>query len=466
MHPKLSPNFPIGHTLVNPALRSAGFGVLLFIAGAFNASAANLPATPGEADIVFHVTDFGINQWHENYRSGADFSAVAGGKTPNRVHTDLCNGGTCDSQILLVMPDNARLKKMTHQQLKSELKAQLQQKVDLAIRGNTKEFEIQLVQNINTRGNFDQKQQALVADFGRAAYEAIGEVRQNIVDRKGLSVYTDATAGSNGTVMLTKTIASWSHYIQAIDLVDGRADMQPTIDTIDAVIKLTGKNNVRIFTAMGDHLAANRPMALLLRVPLKGIDIFTDTLSILPGMKGVKDRLGWKPHMAIGNAHIVAEIMRKRPGTEAFYIERLDLKEVPLVKQFKYAGKQLPGTGHVASMNGKVLGNSSFKASRILPKEKWGFDISAPVTVSYQQMRDPFRFSTSSLQVLTASKKPAVGPPPSVKLTSPTVNRGGVLMNIEPQPVEADIQALREGILEATNGMSTEREVSTAQPRR
>ena len=376
MHSKLTPKQPNGHILDANRPGSPGVGVLLFITGAFwlaaDASLADLPTTPGEADIVFHVTDFGINQWNENYQTGADFSKVAGNKIPNRVHTDLCGGGTCNAQILLVMPDNDRLEKMSHAELKFELQSQLQRKVDLAIASGTDKFEIQLVQNINTNGNFDQKQQALVADFGRAAYEAVGEVREHVIQHKGLSVYTDATAGSNGTVMLTKNIASWSHYIQAIDLVDGRADMQPTIDTIDAVINLTGKNNVRIFTAMGDHLAANRPMALLLRIPLKGIDIFTDTLSILPGMKGVKDRLGWKPHMAIGNAHIVAEIMRQRPGTEGFYIERLDLTELPPIKQNKYGGKLLPGSGHVASMNGKILADSSFNASRIVPNKKWG----------------------------------------------------------------------------------------------
>ncbi len=385
---------------------------------------------------------------------------MGGKKIPNRVHTELCGGGNCNAQILLVMPHNDRFKKMSHAELKAELQTQLQLKIDQAIASGTKEFEIQLVQNINTRGNFDQKQQALVADFGRAAYEAIGEVRQNIVDQKGLSVYTDATAGSNGTVMLTKNIASWSHYIQAIDLVDGRADMQPTIDAIDAVINLTGKNNVRIFTAMGDHLAANRPMAYLLRVPLKSIDFVTDTVGMVPGMNGVKDRLGWKPYMAIGNAHIVAEIMRQRPGTEGFYIERLDLTELPAIKQRKYAGKLLPGSGHVASMNGKVLADSSFNASRIVPNKKWGYKTTEPVVVSYQQMRDPFRFSTSALQFLTAPKVSTSTQTP-VTINTSTIDRGGVLMKPEPEPVDADLQALRDSILEVSDGASLSGEVES-----
>lgn len=437
--------------------------VIIAVFAPAGAARAELPTTPGEADIVFHVTDFGINQWHEAYRTGADFGEVAGGKKPNRVHTNLCaRNGACDAQVLLVMPANERLAEMSHAELKAELRTQLQQKVEAAIANGRREFEIQLVQNINSYGYADQKQQALVADFGKAAYEAIGEVRENIIDQKRMTVYTDATAGSNGTVMLTRNIDSWSHYIQAIDLVDGRAGMKATIDTIDAVIRLTGKNNVRIFTAKGDHLAANRPAAILFSVPLKIIDIVTDTAAILPPLNPVKDRLGWKPQIAIGNAHVVAEIMRQRPDTEAFYTERLDVSGLPLHKQIYYGDKQFPGTGHVASMNGKEMADSSFKASRIVPNASLGYTITDPITVTYDQIRDPFRFSTSTLQFLTAPRSvPAKQAP--VKISTSTVGRGGVLMNIEPEPLEADLQSLRDSILRGSDASKLSREVDAEQ---
>ena len=288
----------------------------------------------------------------------------------NRVHTHLCGAsGACNAQILLVMPETARMKTLSHAELKAELQTALQDKIDFAL-ANNREFEIQLVQNINTNGNFDQKQQALVRKFGAAAYEAIGEVRRNLIERKGLTVYTDATAGSNGTVMLTENVSSWSGYLQAIDLVDGRAGMHETIDAIDAVTALTGRNNVRIFTTNGDHLAADRPTAYALRVPLKMLDVVTDVLAVAPPLSGLKDRLGWKPKIAIANAHVTAEILRRRPATEAFMTTRLDMTGVPWYKRLRIGSKQVPGPGHVASMNGKLLAARKLRGGTNHPEQE------------------------------------------------------------------------------------------------
>lgn len=377
--------------------------LMLLLAVAIAAPAlAQLPDSPADADITFHITDFGIRQWHEDLRSGQDFGQpIAGGHTPNLVYPNLCGSGTCSAQILLVMPNNARLDTMSHAQLMLELLAQLRDRVDLAIASGVREFEIQLVQNINAPGYFSSKQQGRVKKFGQAAFLAIGEVRNSVSEQRKLSVYTDATVGSNGTVMLTENRTSWANYLQAVDLFDGRASMQATIKTIDAVRKLTGKNNVRLFTAKGDWPSANRPQAWLLR--------------ILPPL-ALGRPIGDGPNIAIGNGHVAAEIKRQRPDTQTFLVERLDRKHLRT------------GSGHIAAMNGRDLAASTFRAREIVPNRQFGYRTTPGVIASYDDLRT--RASVAS--------RPA---------DTPTVSRGGVLMTTEGKTESVDLHDLRERIL-------------------
>ena len=427
MYWKLPPLRDTGHS---PSVAAfACFAILLGPA----AVVAGLPQKPSDADIIFHITDFGINQWKASYVSGQNFGNTSFDKdTANRVHTKLCaNNGGCNAQILLVMPELKREGKIDHAELKAELKAILQKKIDAAI-ANHQEFEIQLVQYIDTDGNFDELRQAQVRDFGRAAYEAIGEVRRNLVEQKGFSVYTDATAGSNGTVALTKNVSSWSDYIQAIDLVDGRAGMYEAIDAIDAVIKLTGRNNVRLFATNGDHLAANRPMAYALYLPSKVLGVITNFFANAPGLGGLKGRFGTMPKMAIANPHIIAEIVRLRPRTEAFLTTRLDLRGESIFRQITVNGKQLPGTAHVSSIDGRAMNKSQFKVQFIIPKKRpWGFDTSVGITVDYDDLRSRAGLETSYIydELLQATG----GTPATLVATSiPTTSPGNAPMTTTP----------------------------------
>lgn len=406
-----------------------------------------LPENPTQANIIFHVTDFGISQWHQEFRSGQDFGPrTPDGPSPNLVYTDLCGASNCAANILLVMPDNDSFDNISQEKLRAQLLDQLRTSLDVAIADGFNEFEIQLVQNINYLGYVDPKQQSRVREFGRAAYQAIGEVRQNLMEKKQLSIYTDATVGSNGTVMLTENTDSWSSYLQAVDLIDGRASMQATIKTIDAIRNLTGHNNVRILTAKGDHLAANRPQAWL--------------LDAVRRMNGLGQLVRKGPNISIGNAQVVAEIMRQRPQTEGLVIERLDRSDLPFHKRLSYFGKLFPGTGHIAAMSGRHLGESLFRAQQIIPNKRFGFRVNPGTVVSYQDLRARGGSSISRLYDLTRTVTPtAISAPTPIGPSS--ANRGGVLIAPDAKAISVDLSQLRERILNRPDDASLTWEVDS-----
>lgn len=135
----------------------------------------------------------------------------------------------------------------------------IQAKVEAGLAQGIETFEIQLVQNINTKGYLDQGRQDMVNQFGGAAYKAIGVVL-NQIEQQGKSVGTYAIVGSNGTKVLTENVASWQRggtaYLYGIDFFDGRAFMKPTVATIQAV----GAGKVRFFNTKGDYPAPYTPL--------------------------------------------------------------------------------------------------------------------------------------------------------------------------------------------------------------
>ena len=447
----LRPKYPLNRLLkpgkhrAQPSCFSALTLLLISLSLVPAIAVADLPERPGYAGIIFHITDFGINQWYIDYQTGQNFGPRNhDGVTPNRVYTDICGGGSCAAQILLVMPKNTVFDGMSHTERKADLSAQLRRNVDLAIKNGAREFEIQLVQHINNFGYADPKQQRRARNFGRAAYEAIGEIRLNLVEQQKLSVYTDATVGSNGTVMLTENTASWSGYLQAADLITGRASMQATIKTIDTVRKLTGGNNVRIFAAQGDYPAANRPQAWLLRG--------------LPALSNIGQTIGKGPKISIGNAHVLAEIKRQRPATETYLIKRLDHDDLPPYKQAGYFGKSFPGTGHNAAMNGRDMAQSTFRAKQIVPNKTFGFRTTPGAVVSYNDLRARGGIATSRLDDLTRPVAPIANAVPR-QMNISSIGRGGVLMTFKGETKAVDLRQLRENILERSGDSSLTWEV-------
>ena len=127
------------------------FVLALLLSGAGAAGAATTSAL--DADLIFHLTDFGINQWDKNLRTGQDFGVVkSAGGVVNTVYPDLCSGRPgCAAQILVVMPDVARPGSALLTDLRPQFKQAILDKVAAARRQGIREFEIQLIQNIDTK---------------------------------------------------------------------------------------------------------------------------------------------------------------------------------------------------------------------------------------------------------------------------------------------------------------------------
>src|SRR6185436_19239165 len=124
------------------------------------------------------------------------------------------------------------------------------------------EFEIQLVQNINTKGYFDGlSRQPRVEKFASAAYKAIESLIAHEQPTAG-EIKVDITAGSNGTVGFVSSVDSWSTYrdhVTSVTLVDGRALLDPTRKAIHAI----GADKVRISNTRGDWFAHDWSIAKL-----------------------------------------------------------------------------------------------------------------------------------------------------------------------------------------------------------
>ncbi len=197
--------------------------------------------------VTLNVTDFGINHWKPGLQTGDDLTHT------NRVFSNIPKSG----QILIAMPPDNEFNKMTKSQLTQSIYEKVKARVDGGLAVGTKNFELQLVQNINMGGYFDGNRQKMVNDFGECAYKAIGMIH-NDLKSKNLDTYAYATVGSNGTKVFTENVTSWKSYMKGTSLYDGRAFKTPTIDTI----KTLGEKNVHIFNTKGD-LPALPPNPLL-----------------------------------------------------------------------------------------------------------------------------------------------------------------------------------------------------------
>lgn len=184
--------------------------------------------------LIFHITNFGINQlWTEQMKVGNPFLGEH-----NRVFPELNNTGRQGSQILLPMPTDEEMK-LSDLELTDLISNKLQSAVTRARNNGIKEFEIQLVQNINTMGYadfnpFTPSRQKMVRKFEKIAYSSIGNVISNVEkDTRNISI--DITTGSNGTMGFTESINSWKSYkkyIRSADFIDGRALIDPMRRTI------------------------------------------------------------------------------------------------------------------------------------------------------------------------------------------------------------------------------------------
>ncbi len=208
-----------------------------------------------EQDLVFHVTDFGINQpWDRKWKTGDSFGAQH-----NRVYPEL--NGKPGAQILIQMPEDSVLDRVGEKHWADLVASTLVEKVNAARASGTTEFEIQIVENMRGGAYALASQQERVASFANSAYAAIGSL---IAQEKATtrSIKVDVTAGSNGTQSFTQSAGSWKpyrDYIQSVTLVDGRAFYEPTRRAILAL----GADKVRISNTYGDMPAHDFSIAKL-----------------------------------------------------------------------------------------------------------------------------------------------------------------------------------------------------------
>lgn len=178
----------------------------------------------------------------------------------NRVFPQL--NGRSGAQLLLPMPQDRDLDSMSDGVLADHIAIQLIDRVREARAKGIGEFEIQLVQNINTKGYFDGlSRQPRVEKFASAAYKAIESLIAHEQPTAG-EIKVDITAGSNGTVGFVSSVDSWSTYrdhVTSVTLVDGRALLDPTRKAIHAI----GADKVRISNTRGDWFAHDWSIAKL-----------------------------------------------------------------------------------------------------------------------------------------------------------------------------------------------------------
>lgn len=208
-----------------------------------------------DQDLIFHITDFGINQpWNRRWKIGDSFS-----DQHNRVFPEL--NSWPGAQILIQMPEDIELDRMDEKHWADLIASTLIDKVRTARANGTTEFEIQIVENMRGGAYALASQQERVARFANSAYSAIGSlIAQEKATTHGIKV--DVTAGSNGTQSFTQSTESWKPYrnhIQSVTLVDGRAFYEPTRQAILAL----GAEKVRISNTYGDMPAHDFSIAKL-----------------------------------------------------------------------------------------------------------------------------------------------------------------------------------------------------------
>lgn len=208
-------------------------------------------------NINIHITDFGINQfWDSLMKIGNDFHSSSNPKeSHNQVHSSMHEfysealGDSAKSQILIPMFDDSTMKSSSanlEQMVYDDLKKSVQHAIDT---GN-RDFEFQLVQNINTAGYVSPKRQKMVSNFTNAAYGAIARLSQELNEVH--TVNLDATLGSNGTVGFARAVdqlKSVSGLFTMLDFVDGRA----SYEEMDNVIDIFGAKKIHVSNIQGDY---------------------------------------------------------------------------------------------------------------------------------------------------------------------------------------------------------------------
>jgi len=206
-------------------------------------------------ELIFHITDFGINQpWSQNTKTGDPFNGSL-----NRVYPELDNKP--GAQIVVQMPEDSELDRVDQKHWADLIASTLVDKVRTARSQGTTEFEIQIVENMRWGAYALPSQQNRVAKFANAVYAAIGSlITQQRASVRGISV--DVTAGSNGTEAFTHSRSSWESYrddIHSVSLIDGRAFYEPT----KQAIQLLGASKVFISVSYGDMPANDFSIANL-----------------------------------------------------------------------------------------------------------------------------------------------------------------------------------------------------------
>lgn len=207
------------------------------------------------------VTDFGIENWNRELRMFGDFKHAAS--------ASVIPGLPKEGQILIPMPEALPRTEAGRHTLELDIARGIIKRIET---GGLAQYEVRLVQNINTLGYFDQlSRQREVKEFGLIAYGALAHVKQHF-SAKGTVIDMPAIAGSNGAYMLTETLPRLSsNPVDRAALVDARAYVNPTRETY----KVLHGNLIGINTS-GDAPA------------MPGIPAFPNLVANHDVMKGLK----------------------------------------------------------------------------------------------------------------------------------------------------------------------------------
>jgi hypothetical protein len=231
--------------------------------------------------VIIHITDYGIEQpWRKEMQAGwlAD-------------QYDLNTAFPWISGLHVIEPmqSDHELVWTSAQDLAKRDGSAITRTIIGGLQQHSKEFEIQLVENINKVGYFSHTRQQLVDRFGSAAYGAVGEVIKAL-QAKGYVVKTYFVLASNGTKVFAASTSAWSPYAATstgFDFVDGRARIGPMSKALDA-LGSDGQSKVRLFNTFGDWPApygsigfARTSRELKTKFPLISAYRLTDTWRVL-----------------------------------------------------------------------------------------------------------------------------------------------------------------------------------------
>jgi hypothetical protein len=198
---------------------------------------------PPAQGVTLYVTDAGINQNRPNLYTGDDFGGYS---ALTQVLPEIPKCG----QVLVVMPDEARLNGPAGAQLENEIFESLKARVDGGLAVGNRAFEVRLVQDINGWGYPGEDRQEFVNRFGVCAYGAIRRLNDYLVSKQ-LQPDFIAVMGSNGGKVFTENVAAWKGTFHQAIFFDARAFRTPVIETIREL----GAKNVTIVNTRGDFPA-------------------------------------------------------------------------------------------------------------------------------------------------------------------------------------------------------------------